>query len=276
MPTTLPITDENRTETDAGIDAGMRLTSINNRCGEFEHNGVKVPLRINPNGGVEIAKDVIDHVDRVIPPRDGSFGAGDLQSLGLWVTRFRTDDTMVYVGPGAVVVRIDDVPAGSDRGGRRKLSGVLPLQFSARMKIWLGASNRPMSVDEFAELIEANAEDLVRADMITFVRNLEIKEGTTWKRVADGKGGIKLVAEAEQSGTAVPRSFNIAVPYYDFDTESTALKFRLTLKLVKGEASFSIVCAELDEIARMRRVDLAGRLAELIPPGTPVLRGESK
>jgi hypothetical protein len=111
---------------------------------------------------------------------------------------------------------------------------------------------------------------------VTFVRNMELAEATSWKRSVDAQGRVKLTAESAQSGTPVPRAFVIRVPYFEFDAEPTALKFRLVLTMSKGQVSFKISCADIEEVRSIRLSTLAAEISSALDGATPVLLGEPK
>lgn len=275
-------TDNKRTDTDAAIEAGARVTNLAGRVAEASYLGTAIPLAIDGNGNVRLLKEAVELHERLHPPRSGAFTAGNVAALGEWILRYRTKDTLVYVSAGGVRAVIDDTPAapaadgGPAIGARKSLVGELKLRQHVRLQAWLGASNKPLSVDDLAELVEANVDDLATADLVTFVRNMELAEATSWKRTVDEKGRVKLTAESAQSGTPVPRSFVIRVPYFEFDAEPTALKFRLVLTMSKGQVSFKISCADIEEVRTMRLAALAAEIAGILDGTTPVLLGESK
>jgi hypothetical protein len=276
-----------RTEADAAIEAGSKITTLTGRVAEMSYLGTPIPLMINAHGGVQLLKEAVELHERLHPPRAGAFTAGNVSALADWILRYRTKDTLVYVSASGVRAVIDDTPAfeaapgapptdASLRGARKAMVGQLHLRQHVRLQAWLGASNKPLSVDELAELVEANVDDLATADLVTFVRNMELAEATSWKRSVDAQGRVKLTAESAQSGTPVPRAFVIRVPYFEFDAEPTALKFRLVLTMSKGQVSFKISCADIEEVRSIRLSTLAAEISSALDGATPVLLGEPK
>lgn len=277
-------TTEGVTETGAAVLAGRQSANIDERTSILQvANGLSIPVMLDMHGSPAVFRGVIDEIERLAPPRRRTFVAHEVDSLIAWTKRYCTADTVVYVNRKAVEVVIDDVPASGLRGGSpRAHRGVLHLGLHPRLIVWLAACDRDLTVEQFSDVVEANIDDIADAAIPSMIRNLEIAEGTTWRRTVDAQGRIKLASESTQGGTPVPRSFKVAVPIWSIDTDDSdaePIVFRLALKVSKGSATFRLTAHNLDELVGVRVDEMLAEMTAALDgdeadvPPVPVLAG---
>lgn len=192
-----------------------------------------------------LAKDLYD---RDHPTRRGYYEMDDIASLVTWGKRFAVaDTTAVFIeapsdGEGKVIVVVDELQQGAADGARRQLKCELKLRLHERLLVWLGASQKPMTVDAFSDFAQRATDEFADASLISAIANVEVHEESKWARSVDPDTlAVRLTAETTKKTTKVPSVFKFAVPVFDGDDEQNAQTFtaRLTIKAPNGKPQFS-------------------------------------
>lgn len=218
--------------------------------------------------------------DRERPQRGGRYSFADLPSLVGWARRYKIDETCAYLSApsatsnGYAVIVIDDLVAARDvgddavatAGTNRLLRGTLAIELHERLKAWISGQSKWTPAEEFCSFVEQAGDELLTADLLTMVQNLEVRGATSWKRSVDDKGVVRVQTE-DQSGpaTRIPRDFAFAVPAFKHDGAAGSFAAKLFSKVEKGQPMFQFRISDLDRTIMSAMRSIGGAVAEVIP-----------
>jgi uncharacterized protein YfdQ (DUF2303 family) len=169
---------------------------------------------------------------------------------------------------------------GSPRWGQHRLT--LTLRQSEEWKIWLGANNKQMNQQAFAEFLEQNSLDVSKpcpADMMEIASDLQAStevEFGSGLRQSDGQVKFKYteVVKATVGGgeVTVPDRFTITIPAF-IGGERVPMDALLRFRVNQGKLTFWYTLVRPEEVIRTAfleaRKSIADKLSITIINGTP-------
>lgn len=248
-------------------DVGTRTELINHP----EDDGVSVLVsRERTNEGADrvvLAKEIMEALDARLPAprrRIGTTVLTEVESLIVYVCRYKSEDTLVYAQPDAFRIEavFDDHPHGPDESDAawRKHRAQYTCPRSAEWKAWTELDGRQRSQEEFGDFIEQRLEDLRSAEgfpkpleVLAMARHLVVHQKGAFERKIDPSTGngilINKVENIPADSTVIPRAFKIGIPVFE-NGQLYGVEVRIRFAIIDGRAQFTYVMHRRREIER--------------------------
>lgn len=171
-----------------------------------------------------------------------------LDSLIEYVTRFRTDDTLLFADMSAnrIVGAIDY--HSPDKAQRFAHTVIMDLPHSEEWKLWSGIDGKLMTQLEFARFLEENAQDIetpAAADLLEAIQDIcSIRKADFRQEIRTSleNESFEYVVEndvANAKGLEVPRKFGLRLPVY-FGGQTVSLYALLRYAIDDGKLALGV------------------------------------
>lgn len=266
------------------VEAAKRIVEVEARHGdisELDAIVVKVPYLFDGSGNPQVCKDALalarELHERERPRRRGCYEMDDLGSLVAWAKRFAVAETtavfieasgLVDSEDGKVRVVVDELQANHPLGALRELRCELKLKLHDRLRAWIIADCKPMSIEAFSDFAMRAVDELGDAALVSAISNVEVHEECKWVRSVDPESSaVKLTSETTKRTTKIPSVFRFAVPVFDGDDEQNAMTFiaRLTIKAPQGKPQFTYEITDLKPRLAQAMETIRQRMIEVTP-----------
>jgi len=275
----------------AAIEAGKLVADLKTRITEV----AGIPVCMIPAGtGMTVLDKVLDLADERAPNprrREGTTTLSELESFIAHINRYKDSGSIVFADilNMQLTAIYDYNPADVQADAVKSLPrwgvhrSVYASPLSRQWKFWAAMENKPLTQDQFGELIELNMSDLASppegfdapppAKILEVARTLIVRQKGEFSRsINPTTGEFTLINknENEESSTRIPRCFLLQLPVY----EAGALwqvEARLRFSMQNGRPSFAFVLFEKDRILRDAFNEVREKTAKAT--GVPILAG---
>lgn len=272
-------------ETESTLEA-MRTLVEQQFAGKVHDTGAGKVLVINHEQQVHDLEDTLDK-HRAFPKR--SKGTSTHETAGSLIAhakRSKREETVAFctiagTQPSIVVV-YDYHPASADRGGWNEHKASYQFPLSDEWRRWSGATNRPLSVSDFAQLLEDGINDVrtaaegdPRLPGVTYANPTELlalAQGLTVRvdqRVVDQRkrdDGTFQLSFAEQHTNEkgeplrIPNGFLLGIPVF-VDGPLYAIPVRLRYRIAEGKVLWTLALHNADTAKREAVTEAAEHFA---------------
>lgn len=259
---------DNDNETQAAIDAGKAIATIEDRIAWFgDQNGPGVPVAVQDDGVVQLHGDVLKAIEerRAHPLRKrGTLTLTEVSSFVEAVNRWKRDTTVIYADTERFRLEavIDEHPPRDPQWAQdadwRQDRVIYTCPRSPEWLAWTAVDGVEMPQAKLGDFLESRLEDLIAADgmpkpleVLSVARKLTIRTRGEFTREIDPTTGNHVLVnkvESTSDSTSIPRAFALAIPVFE-GGERYQMEARVRLR-VEGAALFTLVLHRRKEIER--------------------------